>query len=357
MLKQLKLMKEKYLILQKKLTKDANNLNNIELLKQINELKKIISIYNEYLELVEENDKIKHIISQNNMQKEKELNILFQEEQKILDIRIKEKLEHLQKILLDKETKNDKSIIMEIKAAAGGNESNLFVADLFRAYVKYAENKKWKVDVINLIPGNKNGIFCVEIIIYGDNVYSCLQYESGIHRVQRVPETEKRGRIHTSTIKILVSSNTEEKTINLNWNDIRIDTFNSSGPGGQSVNTTKSAVRLTYLPTGDSVACQIAKSQHQNKEKAFQLLKNKIFDKINHEQKQQQNNIKKKLIGKGDRSAKIRTYNYSQNRITDHRINLTLQKLDFFMEGEIDLILKPLINEFNQKQLEEKIKI
>ncbi|WP_323847949.1 MAG: peptide chain release factor 1 [Phytoplasma sp.] len=358
MLKQLKLIKEKYLFWQKKLTEDTKNLNNIEFLKKINELKKIIFIYDEYLDLEKENNKIKNIISSNNMlPKDTELICLLQEEQQMLDIKIKNKLEKLHKILSHKEIDNDKSVLMEIKAAAGGNESNLFVADLFRAYFKYAESQKWKVDIINLIPSNKSGIFSVEMIINGDNVYSFLQYESGVHRVQRVPETEKRGRVHTSTIKILVSPNTEEKQISLNWNDIRIDTFNSSGPGGQSVNTTKSAVRLTYLPTGDSVACQIAKSQHQNKEKAFQLLKNKIFNRMNSEEQKQQNNIKKQLIGKGDRSAKIRTYNYSQNRITDHRINLTLQKLDFFMEGKIDLIIEPLINEYDKKKLEEKIKI
>ncbi|AYJ01258.1 peptide chain release factor 1 [Candidatus Phytoplasma ziziphi] len=353
MLKKLKIIKEKYLLLQKKMLKDVNN---IEILKEINELNKIVSIYDTYLILEKEKNEITKLIAKNNITKEEnEFIVLFKEEQKNLEIKITEKLNQLQKILSFKKKDNSKNAIIEIKAAAGGSESNLFVADLFRAYVKYAESKKWRTDVLNLVTSPKNGISSVEMIIYGDNVYSFLKNESGVHRVQRVPETEKRGRIHTSTIKILVSPDKEEKKIDLNWNDIRVDTFNSSGPGGQSVNTTKSAVRLTYLPTGDSVACQIAKSQHQNKEKAFQLLKNKISNQLISEQQQQQNNIKKNLIGKGDRSAKIRTYNYAQNRITDHRINLTLQKLDFFMEGKIDLIIEPTNNELEKKIIEEKI--
>ncbi len=353
MLAKLKIIKEKYLLLQKKMLKSVNN---IEILKEINELNKIVSIYDEYLILEKEKNEITKLISKNNIKKEEnEFIVLFKEEQKNLEIKIIEKLNQLKKILLFKKKDNNKSAIIEIKAAAGGNESNLFVADLFRAYVKYAESKKWRIDVLNLVNSAKNGISSVEMIIYGDNVYSFFKNESGIHRVQRVPETEKRGRIHTSTIKILVSLNEEEKKIDLNWNDIRVDTFNSSGPGGQSVNTTKSAVRLTYLPTGDSVACQIFKSQYQNKDKAFQLLKNKIYNKLISQQQQQQNNIKKNLIGKGDRSAKIRTYNYAQNRITDHRINLNLQKLDFFMEGKIDLVIEPLNNELEKKIIEEKI--
>ncbi|MDC9031791.1 peptide chain release factor 1 [Columbia Basin potato purple top phytoplasma] len=360
MLEKLEIIKQKYLNLQKKILSDTKNLNNIELLKQINELKKIVSVYDEYLNLIKEKENLKKLITQNNLQNsqnENEFVLLFQEEKKILDTQIQEKLDKLQKKLFTKDEDKNKNVLMEIKAAAGGSESNLFVADLFRAYIKYAESKKWKIDIINLVSGVKSGIFAVEMMIYGDDVYSFLQYESGIHRVQRVPETEKRGRVHTSTVKILVSSVLEETKIDLNWNDIRVDTFNSSGPGGQSVNTTKSAVRLTYIPTGDSVACQIAKSQHQNKEKAFQLLKNKVYNKIISEKQKQQNEIKKNLISKGDRSSKIRTYNYAQNRITDHRINLTLQKLDFFMEGRIDLIIEPLKEEFNKQNLKEQIKI
>ncbi|MEZ0180122.1 peptide chain release factor 1 ['Camptotheca acuminata' phytoplasma] len=358
MFSKLKTIKEKYLSLQEEMTKNKQKLNDIKFLKKINKLEKIVFLYDEYLTLEKEYQNIKKIIENTNIKtKENDFFLLAKETEQDLKLKIEEQTEKLKKILFSENEDDDKNVIMEIKGAAGGNESNLFVADLFRAYNKYVENQKWKIDIINLVPGYKNGISSVEMIIYGSNVYSFLKYESGIHRVQRVPETENKGRIHTSTVKVLVTPDIEEEqNIELNWNDIRVDTFNSSGPGGQSVNTTKSAVRLTYLPTGDSVACQIAKSQHQNKEKAFQLLKNKIFNTIESEKQKKQNEVKKNFIGSGNRSEKIRTYNYAQNRITDHRINLSLQKLDFFMEGKINLIVEPLIQESQKQRLKEEIK-
>ncbi|MDV3196295.1 MAG: PCRF domain-containing protein [Candidatus Phytoplasma stylosanthis] len=357
MFSRLKIIKKKFLFLQKKMLENKEVLTDINFLKKINELEKIVSVYDEYLTLEEEKKNIqKMLIEEKNIeQKENDFFVLAQDIKKDLENKIKNKLVQLKKILSTQEPDDNKDVIMEIKSSVGGNESNLFVADLFRAYVKYAENQKWKIEIINLISSQKSGIISVEMIFYGKNVYSFLKYESGIHRVQRVPETENKGRIHTSTAKVLVSPKIENPKLDLNWNDIRIDTFNASGPGGQSVNTTKSAVRLTYLPTGDNVACQIAKSQHQNKEKAFQLLKNKIFNRIQSEQNKKKNEIKKNVIKTGDRSEKIRTYNYSQNRITDHRINLSIKKLDFFMEGKINLIIEPLINEFKKKEFQEKI--
>ncbi|MDV3164677.1 MAG: PCRF domain-containing protein, partial [Candidatus Phytoplasma australasiaticum] len=266
-------------------------------------------------------------------------------------IKIKNKTNQLEKLLYPEQynAEDKQDVIVEIKKGIGGQEANLFVSDLFRAYKKYIEYKKWKLEIINLLSTSKEGISSVEFVINGKNVFYYLKYESGIHRVQRIPKTENKGRIHTSTVKILVIPNNNHQKIEINWNDIRVDTFNASGPGGQSVNTTKSAVRLTHLPTGISSSCQIAKSQHDNKEKAFQLLTNKIYYQQQSEQKQKQNQIKKDLIGKSDRSEKIRTYDYPNNKITDHRINLSIYQLNEFMEGNIDLIIKPLIDEF-QKQ-------
>ncbi|WP_144658464.1 PCRF domain-containing protein [Candidatus Phytoplasma pini] len=346
MFDQLKIIKKKYLNLQKELIKGNIDLKDTFFLKEIGELEKIVSFYDKYLEYQEEKQKIDETSRNDKFKEDKEFLFLLQQEQHNLEKKIENILLKLKSLLFPKVEKNDKKVIMEIKGAAGGNESNLFVGDLFRAYTKYAENRNWKIKIINLISSLKNGITSVIFEICGDNVYSFLKHESGIHRVQRIPITEKKGRTHTSTVKIIVTPDIEKKKIDLNWNDVRIDTFNASGPGGQSVNTTKSAVRLTHLTTGMSVASQVAKSQHQNKEKAFELLQEKVYHKIVSKQHKENNDIKKKLIGKGERSQKIRTYHYAQNRITDHRFNLTLHKLDLFMEGKIDLLIIPLIDEF-----------
>lgn len=217
--------------------------------------------------------------------------------------------------------------------------------------MKYAENKKWKVEILNLNHSIKGGLSSVELLISGKNIYSFLKYESGVHRVQRVPATEAQGRIHTSTAVVLVVPEAEELEFKIDWHDIRIDTFNSSGPGGQSVNTTKSAVRLTHVPSGISVACQEGKSQHENKDKAFTLLKTRIYNQMLTAKQEEENKHRKKLVGTGERSEKIRTYNYPQNRITDHRIGLTLQKLDIIMEGKLDLVIEPLIHETQKEQI------
>ncbi|PQP79365.1 peptide chain release factor 1 [Candidatus Phytoplasma phoenicium] len=355
MFEQLEIIKQKYLRLQNQMLQNNNYLKDVNFLKKFGELEKIVNVYEQYLRLKEEESKLQQILLSSQYQNENDLLLLAKEDYDLLQEKIKNILEKLQMFFLSKEENDDKNIILEIKGAVGGDESNLFVNDLFRAYTRYSESQKWKIEIINLIPGLKNGISSVTAIIYGKDLYSFFKYESGVHRVQRVPLTEKQGRIQTSTVKVLITPNVEKTKIDLNWNDIRVDTFNASGPGGQSVNTTKSAVRLTHLPTGISIACQIAKSQHQNKEKAFQLLKNKIFYHISSQQQQIQNDIKKNLIGKGERSEKIRTYNYAQNRVTDHRYNLTLQKLDLFMEGKIDLLIKPLIIEFNKNQMQKQI--
>ncbi|MDO8053875.1 peptide chain release factor 1 ['Opuntia sp.' phytoplasma] len=353
MFEKLELIKKKYLKNQKKILENPENFQNIDLLKELNKLQKIVFVYEEYIQLEKEYQKIQKTLSKQNDQiQDQEIIQLLETEKNNLNNQIQNKTNQLEKLLSPEKynTEDKQNVIVEIKKGIGGQESNLFVADLFRAYKKYVEDKKWKLDIINLLSTPKEGISSVEFVIKGKNVFYYLKYESGIHRVQRIPKTENKGRIHTSTAKILVIPNDNHPKIEINWNDIRVDTFNASGPGGQSVNTTKSAVRLTHLPTGISTSCQIAKSQHENKEKAFQLLTNKIYYQKQSEQKQKQNQIKKNLIGKSDRSEKIRTYDYPNNKITDHRINLSIYKLNDFMEGNIDLIIKPLLEEFQQKK-------
>ena len=254
-------------------------------------------------------------------------------------------------LLLPKDPNDDKNVIVDIKGAAGGDEGNIFAGDLFRMYSKYAESKGWKIEVLDAMEGSMGGYTSIEFMVSGKLVYSFLKYESGTHRVQRVPLTESMGRIHTSTATVHVMPEAEEIELDIKWDDIRVDTYNSSGPGGQSVNTTKSAVRLTHEPSGIMVACQIGKSQHENKASAFKLLKTRLFNSIIEEQMSKVDAERKALIGRGDRSEKIRTYNYPQNRVSDHRIGLTLQRLDAIMEGRLDLVLEPLLNEFQKRQL------
>jgi peptide chain release factor 1 len=259
--------------------------------------------------------------------------------------------EKLKILLLPTDPNDEKNVIMEIKGAAGGDEGNIFAGDLFRMYAKYAESKGWKIEILSSMEGSMGGYTSIEFMITGKRIYSFLKYESGTHRVQRVPETESMGRVHTSTATVLVMPEAEEIELDIKWEDIRFDTYNSSGPGGQSVNTTKSAVRLTHIPSGLVVACQEGKSQHENKDKAFRLLKTRLFDSILQEQMDKEGAERKALIGRGDRSEKIRTYNYPQNRVSDHRIGLTLQRLDAVMEGRLDLIIEPLLNEFQKRML------
>ena len=259
--------------------------------------------------------------------------------------------EKLKIMLLPKDPNDDKNVIVEIKGAAGGDEGNIFAGDLYRMYARFAEANNWKIEVLNAMEGAMGGFTSIEFMVSGKMVYSNLKYESGTHRVQRVPETESMGRVHTSTATVLVMPEAEEIEIDVKWDDIRFDTYNSSGPGGQSVNTTKSAVRLTHIPTGIAVSCQEGKSQHENKDKAYRLLKTRIYDSILEAQLEKEGAERKALVGRGERSEKIRTYNYPQNRVSDHRIGLTLQRLDVIMEGRLELIIEPLINEFQKRQL------
>ncbi len=251
--------------------------------------------------------------------------------------------EKLKLLLLPKDPNDEKNVIMEIRAGTGGEEAALFAGDLFRMYSRYAELKNWRMEILSTSDSDLGGFKEIVFMIEGDQVYSRLKYESGVHRVQRVPETEAGGRIHTSAATVAVLIEAEEVDVNINPNDLRVDVFRAGGHGGQCVNTTDSAVRITHLPTGLVVTCQDEKSQLKNKDKAMKVLRARLLEKFQSEQHQEVAQARRDMVGSGDRSERIRTYNFPQNRLTDHRINLTLYHLDSIIEGNLDEVIEPLI--------------
>ena len=255
----------------------------------------------------------------------------------------------LKELLIPRDPNDDKNIIVEIRGAAGGDEANIFAGDLFRMYTRYAESQGWKIQMLDEYPSEAGGFSQVSFMIKGKMVYSKLKFESGAHRVQRVPKTEASGRIHTSTATVLVMPEAEEIDVEINPNDLQVDTYHSQGAGGQNVNKTESAVRITHIPTGIVVACQTEKSQIQNREIAMQMLRAKMYSTLLEKQQAEIGNERRLKIGTGERSEKIRTYNYPQNRVTDHRIGFTIQQLDRVMEGELDEIIEALIH-YDQAQ-------
>jgi peptide chain release factor 1 len=268
---------------------------------------------------------------------------------------LKEKAEEIENdiklLLLPKDPNDEKNILLEIRAGTGGDEAALFVGDLFKMYSRYADEVGWNVEVMSSNPLGIGGFKEIIALISGEKVYSRLKYESGVHRVQRVPETETQGRIHTSAVTVAVLPEAEEVEVEIDPNDLRIDVFRSSGPGGQSVNKTESAIRITHLPTGLVVSCQDEKSQHKNKAKGLKVLRARLLDKMEQDQHDKISENRKSQVGTGDRSERIRTYNYPQGRVTDHRINLTLYKLESIMLGKIDEIINPLIVHYQAEAL------
>ncbi|OFF73076.1 peptide chain release factor 1 [Listeria monocytogenes] len=260
--------------------------------------------------------------------------------------------ERLKLLLVPKDPNDDKNVILEIRGAAGGDEAALFAGDLFRMYSKYAESRGWKVEIMDANPTGIGGYKEIIAMMNGNDAFSRMKYENGAHRVQRVPETESGGRIHTSTATVAILPEAEEVEIELHDKDIRTDTFASTGAGGQSVNTTMSAVRLTHIPTGIVVSMQDERSQLKNKDKAMKVLRARVYDKFEREAREEYDANRKSAVGTGDRSERIRTYNYPQNRVTDHRISLTIQKLDQIMEGKLDEIIDALILEDQTSKLE-----
>ncbi len=311
-----------------------------KLMKEQSEIAPIVEAYREYKK---SNQDIEDSLSMLEVEKDEEMRDLLKEELSGARKNSEELTEKLKILLLPKDPNDDKSVIVEIRAGAGGDEAALFAAEIYRMYVHYAEGKHWKVETLEVDDIGIGGMKSVTFMINGQGAYSIMKYESGVHRVQRVPETESGGRIHTSTISVAVMPEAEDVDVEIDEKDIRIDVMRASGNGGQCVNTTDSAVRLTHYPTGIVIYSQTEKSQIQNKEKAFALLRAKLYDLEQQRAHDAEAELRKSQIGTGDRSEKIRTYNFPQGRVTDHRINLTLYKLDKVMDGDIQEIIDACI--------------
>jgi len=312
-----------------------------KLVKEMSDMEPIVNKYKEYKKTKDEIASTKELLADSST--ESELRELAKEELAAAEDLLEVYSEELRKLLLPKDPNDEKNVIMEIRAGTGGEEAALFAGDLLRMYTRYAERRNWKTEIMDMNETGIGGVKEVVVLIKGKGAYSRLKYESGVHRVQRVPETESSGRIHTSAATVAVLPEVDDVEVEINPNDVRVDVFRSSGNGGQSVNTTDSAVRLTHMPTGIVVSCQDEKSQLKNKEKAFRVLRAKLYDLKVQEQNKEISEARKSQVGSGDRSERIRTYNFPQGRVTDHRVGVTLYKLDYFLDGEIDEIVDALI--------------
>ena len=327
----------------------SNQEQYVALMKELNGISEIVKVYREYVQTTKEIDDIYIMLKENS--DDADFKQLLQEELAQLEKK-KPALEQQLKILLLPVDPNDtKNVIIEIRGGAGGDEAALFAADLLRMYTMYAEAKKWKTEILDLNEIGIGGIKEVVFSITGQGAYSRFKYESGVHRVQRVPETESQGRIHTSTVTVAVLPEAEEVDVEINMNDVQIDTYRSSGAGGQHVNKTDSAIRLTHIPTGIVVACQDERSQHKNREKAFKILRSKLYEIAQETQDKEIAESRKSQVGTGDRSERIRTYNFPQGRVTDHRIGLTLYKIEAVMNGDLDELMDALITEDQARKL------
>jgi peptide chain release factor 1 len=322
-----------------------------KLAREQNELNQVISFYDQLAEVIDQIEEDKQIIELN---EDEDLVTIAEEEIDELSKKRLEMEEELKLLLIPKDPNDVKNAIVEIRAGTGGDEAGIFAGDLYRMYTKYCERKKLKVENLSSNMSERGGFKEVIFNVSGENPYGNLKFESGVHRVQRVPETETQGRIHTSAASVVILPEAEDVEIELNQNELRVDVYRSSGPGGQSVNTTDSAVRITHVPTGIVVTCQDEKSQLKNKNKAMKVLKARLLDKAQSEQNESITTQRRDMVAGGDRSAKIRTYNYPQGRVTDHRINLTVYKLDKVIEGDLDEFIEQLqIADRNLKLAEE----
>ncbi|RHN87792.1 peptide chain release factor 1 [Coprobacillus sp. AM23-2] len=305
-------------------------------------------LFQEYKEVKDGIDGAKELMKEN----DPEIKEMAKMELDELEERMPDIIKKLELELIPKDPNDNKNVIMEIRGAAGGDEGNIFAGDLYRMYVKYAESQGWKVEVMEAEESEAGGFSLISFNVIGDGVYGKLKYESGSHRVQRVPKTETQGRVHTSTATVLVMPEMEEVDVQINKSDLRIDTYRASGAGGQHINKTDSAVRITHLPTGIVATSQDGRSQHDNRDKAMKALVARVYDYFQSQQTEAIDSERKSKVGTGDRAEKIRTYNYPQNRVTDHRIGLTIQQLDRIIEGKLDDIITALINEDQRLKLE-----
>ncbi len=322
----------------------------IKLNKEYKELEPVVQAYEDYKNMLNNTDSAKKMLEE---EKDSELREMAKEELESLDKQVKETEKKIKYLLIPKDPEDDKNAIVEIRAGTGGDEASIFAGDLYRMYMKFCEINKWKVEVTNASEGTVGGFKEVVFKVSGDGVYGVLKYESGVHRVQRVPKTETQGRLHTSAATVAVLPEAEEFEVDVKDEDIRKDTFCSSGPGGQSVNTTYSAIRLTHIPTGIVVTCQDEKSQIKNLDKAMAELRSRIYNLEHQKYLDDISSKRKTMVSTGDRSAKIRTYNYPQGRVTDHRINLTLYNLDTVLNGDIQQLVDGLIMAENSERLKE----
>lgn len=342
-------MEEKYnsLNLELENTTDVSRMREIN--KQLKDTKPIIDKFLEYKKMLSDINE-----SESLLETEKDLEIIELAQMELNEKKpLIEKIEHELKILLlPKDPNDDKNVIVEMRPAAGGDESSIFVGDLFSAYKKFADNLDWKIKLLE-VDETPHGYGFISFMISGENVYSKMKFESGVHRVQRVPATESKGRVHTSTITVAVLPEIEDVEFVINNSDLRIDTYRASGAGGQHINRTESAVRITHIPTGISVACQEGKSQIENRETAMKMLRSKLWEKKEEEKRKNISDLRKGQVGTGERAEKIRTYNYPQNRVTDHRINLTLNKLDLVMMGNLSEIIDSLISNDEALKMQE----
>ena len=349
MIERLEVTLEKYQALEQELTK-PEVLSDIkktrEYSKEMSSLEDIVNCYKKYKKVLAGIEEAKEMV------KDSEIGEMAKEELKNLEEEKARLDQELEILLIPKDPNDDKNVVMEIRGAAGGDEANIFAGDLFRMYTRYAEKKGFSYQVYNSVEGTAGGFSQIELIIKGQNAYSILKYESGSHRVQRVPVTESNGRLQTSTATVLVMPEADEDIdIEINPNDLRIDIYRSSGCGGQGVNTTDSAVRITHLPTNTVVTCQNERSQIQNKEQAMKVLKTRLYELEQQKKLEEEGSQRRSKIGTGDRAEKIRTYNYPQNRVTDHRIGYTTKNLDRVMDGDLDDIINALIQEDQKRKL------
>ncbi|GBE36752.1 peptide chain release factor 1 [bacterium BMS3Bbin07] len=350
MFNRLAAIEEKYETLTEQLSdpetiKDRNLF--MRLSKEQSDLKPVVDKFREYRKILSAIEEDEEVLSSG----DKELKILAEEELEELRQRKAEVVEELKFMLLPKDPRDEKNVIIEIRAGTGGEEAALFASDLFKMYSRYAEQKRWKVEVIESRPTGLGGLKEITFSIQGRGAYSRLKYESGVHRVQRVPETETSGRIHTSAATVAVLPEAEEIDISIDEKDLKLDTYRASGAGGQHVNKVSSAVRITHLPSGIVVQCQDERSQYKNREKAMRILRSRLYEIKIEEQEREISEERKAQVGSGDRSERIRTYNFPQNRVTDHRIGLTLQKLTHILEGNLDELLDALITYYQTEKL------